>query len=72
MVTRLLKGVRRKKSKEHVTVQIVASHVEKYPVVSSYDQSFSRSSKPSEQMIEKLSMLKDTGNQGYIALIGST
>jgi hypothetical protein len=56
------KGVRRKKSKEHVTVQIIASHVEKHPVVFSYDQSFSRSSKPYEEMIEKLSMLKDTGN----------
>jgi len=31
------KGVRSKKSKEHVTVQIIASHVEKYPVESGID-----------------------------------
>jgi len=62
-------GIGKEETKQHTTIEIIASHLQKYEVVFTFDQSFSRadskSGKMEKQMIEKLDLLKKTGNFGF-------
>lgn len=62
-------GIGKKETNQHVTIKTIASHLQKYEVVFTFDQSFSRadskSGKMEEKMIQKLVLLKETGNFGF-------
>lgn len=62
-------GIGRKETQQHVTIKFIASCLQKHEIVFTFDQSFSRAdSKPrimEEKMIEKLDLLKKTGNFGF-------
>jgi hypothetical protein len=58
-------GIGKKKTKQHVTIEVIASHLRNYEVVFSFDQSFSRAGSATEKIREKLGRLKETGNFGF-------
>lgn len=58
-------GIRKKKSKQHVTIKCIADKLLHYDVVFSFDQSFSRGGSAVEQIREKLVLLQETGNYGF-------
>ena len=55
----------KRKTKQHVTIEGIAKHLETFDLVFSFDQSFSRSREPLDQMSEKLNRLRSTGNYGF-------
>ena len=58
-------GIGKRKTKQHVTIEGIAKHLETFDLVFSFDQSFSRSKNPLDQMSEKLNRLRSTGNYGF-------
>lgn len=54
-------GVHRKSGPKHVSLHELAGHTEKYDLVFSFDQSFSRQHVPANAMREKLALLADAG-----------
>jgi len=58
-------GIGKKMTKQHVTIDMIASHLENHKIVFTFDQSFSRAGSATEKMKEKLGRLKKTGNFGF-------
>ena len=58
-------GIGKKRTKQHVTIAIIATHLQNHEVVFSFDQSFSRAGSTTEKMKEKLGWLEETGNVGF-------
>lgn len=54
-------GVHRKASKQHVSLHQLAEEALRYSLVFSFDQSFSRQSKPAAAMREKLAFMRALG-----------
>lgn len=58
-------GVSERASVTHASFDRLAQSLEQHTIVFAFDQSFSRSSKPEEQMIRKLTELKSRGCKGF-------
>jgi hypothetical protein len=58
-------GIGKRKTKKHITVEILVSHLKNYDMVFSFDQSFSFSSGVKELMTEKLNLVRETGNHAF-------
>lgn len=54
-------GIKEKASPKHIKFKTIIQRLEKYEIVFSFDQSFSRSKPSEEQMQKKLSILKKLG-----------
>ena len=58
-------GIGKKRTKQHVTIAIIATHLQNHEIVFSFDHSFSRAGSTTEKMKEKLGWLEETGNVGF-------
>lgn len=58
-------GIGKKPSAQHITIETIAQNLAHHDVVFSFDQSFSRTRTPLEQMKEKLEALAIYGVHGF-------
>jgi hypothetical protein len=58
-------GIREKRSKGHITMDILVRHLQQHEIVFSFDQSFSRAGEPIVEIKRKLNTLQSLGAVGF-------
>jgi len=58
-------GIGQRRTKRHVTIAIIASHLRDHEIVFAYDQSFSRARDATVEMKEKMAKLEEEGYTGF-------